>query len=117
MDANYGQNCDIGQILSLKRRIIALGWKKTITLFRDNSFKEGLVKPSEWKGKDGHEEDIMCADVMKTQPMFLATGGFDGEIVVWNSVTEQSVKHLSARKRVISAKTTNVCQFLSLSKF
>jgi hypothetical protein len=37
---------------------------------------------------------------MKNQPMQMVTGSFDGEIVVWNSVTELASKHLTARKRV-----------------
>ena len=64
-------------------------------------FQNHLVKPSEWKGLGEHEEDILCAAIMKNQPMQMVTGGFDGEIVVWNSVTELASKHLTARKRVL----------------
>ena len=28
LEANEGQNCEISQLLCLKRRIIAVGWKK-----------------------------------------------------------------------------------------
>ncbi|CAF0765559.1 unnamed protein product [Brachionus calyciflorus] len=104
LEANNGQNCEIGQVLSLKRRIISVGWKKSIAIFRDNTMKDEIVKPSEWKGNEEHEEDILCADIMLHPPMILATGSFDGDIVLWNSVTEYSIKHLSARKRVLSAK-------------
>lgn len=36
--------------------------------------------------------------------MLLATGGFDGDIVIWNSVTELGSRHLASRKRVIKSK-------------
>lgn len=107
LEANNGQNCEVGQILSLKRRIVAVGWKKVITIFRDNMMNNVLVKPDEWKAKEEHEEDILCADIMLSPPLFLATGGFDGDIVIWNSVTEHPVRHLSARKRILSAKLVN----------
>ena len=63
-------------------------------------FRDHKVKTSEWKGLQEHEEDILCTAIMKNQPMQLVTGSFDGDIVVWNSVTELATKHLSARKRM-----------------
>lgn len=71
-------------------------------------FRDHKVKPSEWKGKQEHEEDILCIALNRTQPMFLATAGFDGDIVLWNAVTEIVSKHLTARKRVTSVKKENV---------
>ncbi len=67
-------------------------------------FRDHKVKPSEWKGKQEHDEDILCTALMKNQPMQLVTGGFDGDIVVWNSVTELPSKHLIARKRITNSK-------------
>jgi WD40 repeat protein len=105
LEANEGANCEIAQILAIKRRILAMGWKKSLTVFRDTTMKEERVKAGEWKCvRDEHQEDILCATIMLTQPMFLITGGFDGDIVVWNSVTEQPYKHLSARKRPLLVK-------------
>ena len=63
-------------------------------------FKDHTVSPSEWKGTEQHQEDILCAAIMKNPPVLLATGSFDGDIVIWNSVSEIPSKHLSARKRV-----------------
>ena len=63
-------------------------------------FRDHKVKTSEWKGLGEHEEDILCAAIMKNQPMQMVTASFDGDIVVWNSVTELASKHLTARKRV-----------------
>ena len=104
LEANNGQNCEIGQVLSLKRRIVAVGWQKAITIFRDNMMNNDMVKPDEWKGREEHEEDILCIDIMLNPPLLMATGGFDGDIVIWNSVTEHPIRPLSARNRILSAK-------------
>lgn len=50
---------------------------------------------------------------MTTAPLLLATGSFDGEIVIWNSSTEFSNKHLDARKRA----TSNMKEVRSLKSF
>lgn len=62
-------------------------------------FRDHKVKTSEWKGLEEHDEDILCTAIMKNQPMQMVTGSFDGDIVVWNSVTELASKHITARKR------------------
>lgn len=98
---NKGQNCEISQILTLKRRIISVGWQKEIAVFREHEFKDQNVYPSEWDGKESHSEDILCCAAMRVAPLLLATGSFDGEIVIWNSSTEFANKHLTARKRSI----------------
>ena len=98
-----GSNCEISQILAIKRRVLAMGWKRTLAVFRDSLMKDERVRAAEWNCvREEHQEDILCAAIMKTQPMFLLTASFDGDIVVWNSVTELPYKHLSARKRVTS---------------
>ena len=71
-----------------------------ITVFRENEFKEQRVEPSHWEGKEEHQEDIFCCAKMLASPLLLATGSFDGEIVIWNSSTEFANKHLTSRKRV-----------------
>ena len=51
-----------------------------MSVFRDNTLKDDIVKPSDWKGTHIHDEDILCSAIMTNIPMFLATGSFDGEI-------------------------------------
>jgi hypothetical protein len=62
------------------------------------------VNPSKWEGKEVHQEDIFCCAKMKASPLLLATGSFDGEIIIWNSSTEFANKHLTSRKRTINQK-------------
>ncbi|KAK7491119.1 hypothetical protein BaRGS_00017683, partial [Batillaria attramentaria] len=71
-----GQPADIGQILVLKRSILVVGWAKCIT---------------------EHAEDILCLDFVG--PNTLASGSYDGEIVVWNTNSEHASRHMAQRSR------------------
>ena len=76
---------------------------REITVFRDNTLKDERVEPSQWKAKKPvHDEDILCGAIMNVMPMFLATGGFDGLIVIWNSVSESPSKFLTARRKPVT---------------
>lgn len=71
--------------------------------------KDERVEPSEWNAKQTvHDEDILCAAVMSVPPMLLATGGFDGLIVIWNSVSELPSKFLTARRKLMVQKDKSV---------
>jgi hypothetical protein len=72
---------------------------RSLTVFREQTFKEHRAIPSEWISKQELDDDIVCAAVMQNPPLLLATGCFDGEIVIWNSVSELVHKRLVARKR------------------
>ncbi|XP_053387026.1 WD repeat-containing protein 49-like isoform X3 [Mercenaria mercenaria] len=108
LDCSGGQPADIGQVLSLKRSVLAVGWAKYVTVFRDTSFREFHVLPSDWKGGQEHTEDVLCAAFMP--PNILATGSYDGEIVIWNTNSEHSSRHLTQRmkKRTKSRSSTFV---------
>ncbi|XP_076081504.1 cilia- and flagella-associated protein 337-like isoform X1 [Mytilus galloprovincialis] len=97
-----GQPADIGQTLILKRSVVSVGWTKYITLFRNAAFREHHVQPSDWKGGQEHVEDILC--IAYSGPNLLATGSYDGEIIVWNLGSEQVSKRLNVRCRRILLK-------------
>ena len=40
-----------------------------------------------WKGGQIHQDDILSMD--HAPPNYLATGGYDGEIAVWDTETEK----------------------------
>ncbi|CAG5124371.1 unnamed protein product, partial [Candidula unifasciata] len=92
-----GQPADVGQILVLKRSVVVVGWARCITVFRNSAFKEFHVKPSEWKGGQEHAEDILSCAFMS--PHTLATGSYDGEIVIWNTNSEHASRHCAHRSR------------------
>lgn len=108
LNCSGGQPADIGQVLNLKRSVIVVGWAKHVTVFRDTSFREFHVLPSDWKGGQEHAEDVLCAAFMP--PNILATGSYDGEIVIWNTNSEHSSRHLTQRmkKRAKSRSSTFV---------
>ncbi|EPY81871.1 hypothetical protein CB1_000700006 [Camelus ferus] len=70
---NVGQEgaVDISHILVLKKAILVTGWDRAITVFRPQNFNQFFVQPEEWKGGIQHRS-------------------YDGEIVLWNSSTENA---------------------------
>ncbi|XP_062597738.1 WD repeat-containing protein 49-like [Saccostrea cucullata] len=98
-----GQPADIGQILNLKRSVVVVGWTKQITVFPTASFKDFHVQPAEWKGGKEHNEDILCCAF--TGPNHLATGSYDGEIVIWNTNSEHMSRRLNQRSRRLMVKS------------
>lgn len=91
---------DIGNILVLKRAILAVGWAKHLTVFRNHSMRQPRVEPEEWKGGQHHSDDILALDFLPSST--LATGSYDGEIVIWNNNSELPSKRLNQRARPVT---------------
>ncbi|XP_072826852.1 cilia- and flagella-associated protein 337 [Vicugna pacos] len=87
---NVGQEgaVNISHILVLKKAILVTGWDRAVTVFRPQNFNQFFVQPEEWKGGIQHRDDILCAAFLP--PQTLVTGSYDGEIVLWNSRTENA---------------------------
>ncbi|XP_060232929.1 WD repeat-containing protein 49 [Meriones unguiculatus] len=87
---NVGQDgvVDISQILVLKKTILIVGWERSVTVFRPQNFNQFFIQSEEWKGGIHHQDDILCAAFLP--PQTLATGSYDGEIVLWNNSTENA---------------------------
>ncbi|XP_048201805.1 WD repeat-containing protein 49 [Perognathus longimembris pacificus] len=79
---------DISQILVLKKTILVVGWERTITVFRPQNFNQFSIPSEEWKGGSKHHDDVLCAAFLP--PQTLATGSYDGEIILWNNSTENA---------------------------
>uniref|UniRef100_A0A3B4BXT7 WD repeat domain 49 n=1 Tax=Pygocentrus nattereri TaxID=42514 RepID=A0A3B4BXT7_PYGNA len=94
LNAGRGLAVEIAQILVLKRTVLVLGWERTITVFRLNSFSQYFVQPAEWKGGVQHRDDVVCAAFRS--PQTLVTGSSDGEIIMWNNSTEIALCKLSS---------------------
>ena len=62
--------------------IVSCGWDRRIRLFVDD--EEDEVHPQRIfpaPGFEGHHDDILC--IAHCDPRLIATGSFDGEIVIW----------------------------------
>ncbi|XP_059162775.1 WD repeat-containing protein 49-like isoform X2 [Physella acuta] len=92
-----GQPADVSQVLVLKRSLVAVGWAKTLAIFRNSAFKEFHVQPADWKGGQEHAEDILCCAF--SGPTTLATGSYDGEVIIWNTNSEHASRHCAQRSR------------------
>ncbi|CAH1788695.1 unnamed protein product [Owenia fusiformis] len=92
-----GQQADVGYVIVLKHSIVVVGWARHVTVFRNSSLKDYHVQPADWKGGQAHSDDILtCA---YSGPSMLATGSYDGEIVIWNTSSETASKHLNQRSK------------------
>ncbi|ROK70867.1 WD repeat-containing protein 49 [Anabarilius grahami] len=91
-DGKCDQICDCLYLkLHRKAFVISVGWDRRIDVYED--FKEETQmtqrpKPS-WQDdeRNGHRDDILC--IAQCPPHHLATGSYDGEIIVWNVVSER----------------------------
>ncbi|XP_067941731.1 cilia- and flagella-associated protein 337-like [Watersipora subatra] len=95
---------DIGHIIPMKRILIAVGWTRFVTVFRDGSFKDFHVHPSDWKGGQEHRDDITTASF--SAPHTLATAGYDGEIILWHTGSEQVSRKLVERAKPLKRGTS-----------
>ncbi|XP_073779939.1 cilia- and flagella-associated protein 337 isoform X1 [Danio rerio] len=69
--------------------VISVGWSRRIDIYLDSKEETQFIQrptPS-WQDdmRNGHKEDILC--IAHCTPHLLATGSFDGEIIVWNVVS------------------------------
>ncbi|XP_048762594.2 WD repeat-containing protein on Y chromosome-like isoform X3 [Ostrea edulis] len=71
-----------------RKIIIAVGWSRKIAQY-DDSDPDNMYIPANlrWKGGQIHQDDILSMDF--SPPNYLATGGYDGEIAVWDTETEK----------------------------
>ncbi|XP_069329076.1 cilia- and flagella-associated protein 337 isoform X2 [Eulemur rufifrons] len=115
---NVGQDgaVDISQILVLKKTILVTGWERAITVFRPQNFNQFFIQSEEWKGGVQHHDDILCAAFLP--PQTLATGSYDGEIVLWNNSTENAhhVLHPDYQRLLKSKSDTEPQKLLSAGR-
>ncbi|KAF4104264.1 hypothetical protein G5714_015251 [Onychostoma macrolepis] len=89
-DGRCAEICDCSY-LTLHRNafVISVGWGRRIDIYLDSKEETQFnqrPKPS-WQDdvRNGHKEDILC--IAHCTPHLLATGSYDGEIIVWNVVS------------------------------
>jgi len=92
-----GNPCEISQILYLKRMILAIGWSRVLCYFPVAQLKSYYVYPTDWKGKQEHFDDILAADF--AEPRTLVTASYDGDIVFWNTNTQNAVRKITNERK------------------
>ncbi|CAF0745072.1 unnamed protein product [Brachionus calyciflorus] len=82
--------------------IINVGWDRCINIYDDdvNDVRLVLNPNPRWTDdiENGHREDILC--LAKSDTNFLATSGYDGEIIVWNMVSGHVFTKLKSPKPI-----------------
>ncbi|KAJ7995130.1 hypothetical protein DPEC_G00241370, partial [Dallia pectoralis] len=66
--------------------VLSVGWDRSIDIYSDTPEDPHHVQKPQTPWQDdlnrGHKEDILC--VAQCPPSLLATGSYDGEVIVWN---------------------------------
>ncbi|XP_060083672.1 WD repeat-containing protein on Y chromosome-like [Ylistrum balloti] len=88
---NIPGGLDVTGLVSTRHRIYVTGWSRTVHVYIDGGGEEHR---KEWKAK--HNEDIICMSYMG--PNIIATGSYDGDIVIWSRDTGQAYCTLNAFK-------------------
>ncbi|XP_065898350.1 cilia- and flagella-associated protein 337-like isoform X2 [Dysidea avara] len=81
-----------------KKKILSVGWDKRITTFPDVADVLTVYPDEFWQcegGQTHHKDDILC--VAYCRPNYLATGSFDGQIIVWNVDSEKIIAKYRTR--------------------
>lgn len=68
-----------------------------ITIFRTNTFRDYIVDPGDWKGGLEHQDDVLACSFLPSHT--LATGSYDGEIIIWNINSEMASRRMNQRSR------------------
>ncbi|XP_076074046.1 WD repeat-containing protein on Y chromosome-like [Mytilus galloprovincialis] len=85
------ENMEVSGVVSVNNRIIVAGWSRQVHIFLDGGDEEYR---KDWKQK--HNEDILC--MTHLSPNIIATGSYDGDIIVWSRDTGQLYCTLNASK-------------------
>ncbi|CAL1540983.1 unnamed protein product [Lymnaea stagnalis] len=99
-EVHNNEICDVTYIeMNKNRLVIAVGWDKRINIYydtvNDNNIHHTQHPALYWNDdlKNGHKEDVLC--VANCLPNLLATGSYDGEVIVWNLVSGHIFCHLN----------------------
>ncbi|KAJ3591497.1 hypothetical protein NHX12_009441, partial [Muraenolepis orangiensis] len=95
-DGECHEICDCAY-LKIHRNVYVLsaGWNRKIDIYTDSPEdpRQLQIPQPAWPDdlRNGHKEDILC--MAQCTPGLLATGSYDGEILVWNAVS----RHIQCR--------------------
>ncbi|PVD34545.1 hypothetical protein C0Q70_05820 [Pomacea canaliculata] len=72
--------------------ILTAGWNRRINVYHDDIDSNTFILPlipnfTKDVAKKGHREDVLCSDFCP--PKWIATGGFDGLVMIWDKEKSQ----------------------------
>ncbi|XP_048575994.1 WD repeat-containing protein on Y chromosome isoform X3 [Nematostella vectensis] len=83
--------------LPAKHKILTVGWNRKIVIYYDDK-ETFVIRPDVgWKGGQVHQDDILASAYCS--PNLLATGSFDGDIILWNLDREKMIRILKKGSR------------------
>ncbi|XP_069131359.1 LOW QUALITY PROTEIN: cilia- and flagella-associated protein 337-like [Argopecten irradians] len=101
-EAETDEVCDLTYVeMNRNRYVISVGWDRTINIYSDDANADSNIHLVQhpnlhWADdkKSGHKEDILA--IAQSPPNLIATGSYDGEVIVWNMVSGHIFCHLHA---------------------
>ncbi|XP_028675795.2 WD repeat-containing protein on Y chromosome [Erpetoichthys calabaricus] len=96
-----------GLISFQEHRLLAIGWNKKLALYNmANPEDVHIMADISWLDGQLHKEDILAVDYCPSLGL-VATGSFDGEIIVWNLERQRVVFYLrkSPSRRPTTARS------------
>lgn len=85
---------EITGIASARQRIYVTGWCQLVHIYIDGASEDYRKN---WKSR--HKDDILCIACM--EPNLVATGSYDGDVVIWSRDTGQVYCILNANKGLL----------------
>ncbi|XP_060090706.1 WD repeat-containing protein on Y chromosome-like isoform X2 [Heteronotia binoei] len=109
--------CDCTYVeVNRNKYIIGVGWDRKINMFYDSTDNfYHLQRPqAHWLDdiSHGHKEDILC--IAQCPPTLLATSSYDGEIIVWNTISGHICHKFHTPVLTSSVYTKSYVHFWSL---
>lgn len=85
---------EITGIVSARQRIYVTGWCQLVHIYIDGASEDYRKN---WKSR--HKDDILCIACM--EPNLVATGSYDGDVIIWSRDTGQVYCILNANKGLL----------------
>ena len=85
-------HCQVTSISFMVGRVLVGGWSRCLTEYRDQRDRDDVI--AKYWGEGVHKDDILC--MTSQEPNILASGSYDGDIIVWNVDVEKCLCRLNA---------------------
>ncbi|XP_028813763.1 WD repeat-containing protein on Y chromosome isoform X2 [Denticeps clupeoides] len=101
-----------GVICNPDNHLLAVGWSRQIAQYHITDPNETYVRAEmPWKASQQHQGDILAVDHCPLRGL-LATGSFDGEIIIWDLDNQRPVVRLANSKSKNAACPVDKLMFL-----
>lgn len=87
------EGLEITGLVSVRQRLYVTGWCQLVHIYIDGASEDYRKN---WKNR--HKDDILC--IACIEPSLVATGSYDGDVIIWSRDTGQVYCTLNANKGI-----------------